>query len=75
MTKLRESSAEATLEAFARKFHHAPSVRKTLPYDQGKVMMRHKILVRRLKTNALNLKPLPRFSLAKSCTCNPVLHF
>ena len=75
MTKLRESSAEATLEAFARKFHHAPQHAENAPYDQGKVIMRHKILVRRLKTNALNLKPLPRFSFAKSFACNPVMHF
>ena len=50
MTKLRDCSAEATPEAFTRKFHHAPRRVETLPYDQGKVMTRHKILVRRLKT-------------------------
>jgi transposase, IS30 family len=51
MTKLRDCSAEATLEAFTRKFRHVPpGVRKTLTYDQGKEMARHETLVKRLKT-------------------------
>jgi hypothetical protein len=50
MTKLRDCSAEATPEDFTCKFPHAPRRVETLLYDQGKVMTRHKILVRHLKT-------------------------
>jgi IS30 family transposase len=58
MTKLRDCSAEATLEAFTRKFRHVPpGVRKTLTYDQGKEMARHEILARRLKINVYFADP------------------
>ena len=58
MTRLRDCSAEATLEAFTRKFRHVPScVRKTLTYDQGKEMARHEILARRLKINVYFADP------------------
>ena len=58
MTKLRDCSAEATLEAFTRKFRHVPPcVRKTLTYDQGKEMARHELLAKRLKINVYFADP------------------
>lgn len=50
MTRLRDCSADATLEAFTRKFRHVPAcVSKTLTYDQGKEMARHEELAKRVK--------------------------
>lgn len=52
MTKLRDCSAELTLEALTRTFRHVPPcVRKTLTCDQGKEMARHESLAKRLKIN------------------------
>jgi IS30 family transposase len=58
MTKLRDCSAQATLEAFTRKFRHVPAcVRKTLTYDQGKEMARHETLAKRLKIDVYFADP------------------
>ena len=57
-SKLRDCSAEATLEAFTRKFRHVPPcVRRTLTYDQGKEMARHKLLAKRVKINVYFADP------------------
>lgn len=50
LARMRDSGAEAALEAFTRHFRCVPAcVRKTLTYDQGKEMARHKDLARRLR--------------------------
>ena len=74
MTKLRDCTAEATLEAFTRKFRHVPAcVRKTLTYAQGEEMARHELLAQRLKIDGRLEKPPPRPPLLKLRRPEPCL--
>jgi len=58
MTRLDDCSADATLDAFTRKFRHVPAcMRKTLTYDQGKEMARHEELAKRLKIDVYFADP------------------
>jgi len=48
--RMRDTGAEAALDAFTRRFRPVPAcVRKTPTYDQGKAMARHEELAQRLR--------------------------
>lgn len=58
MTRLEDCSADATLEAFTRKFRHMPAcVRKTLTYDQEEEMAHHEELAKRVKIDVYFANP------------------
>ena len=58
LVKLRDGSAEATLEGFTRKFRHVPlAMKKSLTYDQGREMARHEILAKRVKIDVYFADP------------------
>jgi IS30 family transposase len=50
LAKMRDCGADAAYESFSRVMRYLPaSVRKTLTYDQGKEMARHKELAKKLR--------------------------
>jgi IS30 family transposase len=58
LAKMTDASAQATLEAFTRRFRHVPAcVRKSLTYDQGREMAYHEPLAKHLKINVFFADP------------------
>lgn len=58
LVKLRNSSAEATLEGFTRKFRHVSfAMKKSLTYNQGREMAHHEIRAKRAKIDVYFADP------------------